>query len=197
MNYKNSNYSLINKNGQRKYLNQNERKQFYTVARQQTTEIKLFCFMLFWTGARISEVLSLQKESIDFNESIVTIKSLKKRKDGIFRQVPIPPLYLNQLRTFIKRGVKTKIWTFSRRTASRHIKRVMYTAEITGSQACSKGLRHSFAIHCLVHNIPITLIKKWLGHSSLSTTSIYLDVALEEELKLARRIWCSDIQNVT
>jgi len=41
----------------------------------------------------------------------------------------------------------------------------------------------------LVKNIPITLIKKWLGHSSLTTTSIYLDVANQEEKIIAKKIW--------
>ncbi len=65
----------------------------------------------------------------------------------------------------------------------------MEEAEISGPQACSKGLRHGFAVHCLVNEIPTTLIKKWLGHSSLSTTSIYLDVANQEEQRIAKKMW--------
>ena len=66
----------------------------------------------------------------------------------------------------------------------------MIKAGILGPQACPKGLRHGFAVHGLSNNIPLTLIKKWLGHSSLVTTSIYLNVALEEEeQRIAKRIW--------
>lgn len=190
MNYHNSNYSLIDSNGQRKYLNQKERKRFFSSLKELDIEIKLFCLMLFWSGARISEVLNLRKESIDLEESIVVIESLKKRRKGVFRQVPIPPTFLKQLKEILKkRENHLKIWSFSRRTASRYVKKIMAEASIEGPKACPKGLRHSFAVHCLVNNVPITLIKKWLGHASLNTTSIYLDVANEEEKKFAEKIW--------
>jgi len=190
MHYHNSNYSLIDRNGQRKYLNQKERKSFFSSLNLLERDMKLFCLMLFWSGARISEVLNLKKESIDLIESTVILESLKKRRKGVYRQVPLPPRYITKLKVLLKeRECKAKIWSFSRRTANRHIKKVMRHAKIGGSKACPKGLRHSFAIHCLINKIPLTLIKKWLGHSSLTTTSIYLDVANEEEAIFARMIW--------
>lgn len=188
--YKNSNYSLLDKNGQRKYLNQKERGSFYKTIKLELPDIRLFCEMLFWTGGRISEVLSLKKESIDFSEKVVIFESLKKRKKGIYRQVPLPPYLLKVLLTKTKNlSDSTRLWTYSRRTASRYIKRIMTKSSVIGPMSCSKGLRHSFAINCLVKNIPITLIKKWLGHASLATTSMYLDVANEEERKIAERLW--------
>jgi len=190
MNHYNSSYSLIDKNGLRKYLNQTERDLFFEQLKNSSPKRKLFCLMLFWSGARISEVLNLKVENIDFSDSFVVIESLKKRRKGVFRQVPIPPKYLSHLKLYLaNRNSEEKIWEFSRRTATRHIKSIMNEAAIKGPQACAKGLRHSFAIHCLMKKIPITLIKKWLGHSSLATTSIYLNVANEEEKKIASLIW--------
>ena len=84
---------------------------------------------------------------------------------------------------------EARIWQFSRRTANRYVKKVMITSKIYGPMACPKGLRHSFAINCLVKKIPLTLIKKWLGHSSLTTTAIYLNVSNDEEKIIAQRIW--------
>jgi len=121
---------------------------------------------------------------------VVIFESLKKRRKGIYRQVPLPPHLLTVLLNKTEKlNCSTQLWTYSRRTASRYLKRIMVNAQINGPMSCAKGLRHSFAINCLVKNIPITLIKKWLGHSSLSTTSIYLDVANEEERLIAERIW--------
>lgn len=184
--YISSEYSLLDKNGQRKYLNQKERDRFYQTIKLEIPDVKLFCEILFWTGGRISEVLNLKKESIDFSERVVIFESLKKRKKGIYRQVPLPPYLLSELLVKTQKlNCSSKLWSYSRRTASRYIKRIMLKASVTGPMSCSKGLRHSFAIHCLVKNIPITLIKKWLGHASLATTSIYLDVANEEERKIS------------
>jgi integrase len=52
-----------------------------------------------------------------------------------------------------------------------------------------KGLRHGLAVACISANIPLSTIKKWLGHARLDTTGIYLDVLGEEERELAKRLW--------
>ncbi len=38
------------------------------------------------------------------------------------------------------------------------------------------GLRHSAARHWLASGIPINVVSRWLGHASLQTTLIYLEV---------------------
>jgi integrase/recombinase XerD len=52
-----------------------------------------------------------------------------------------------------------------------------------------KGLRHGFVVACIGQNIPLTTVQKWLGHSRLETTAIYLSVAGEEEREFAKRLW--------
>ena len=77
----------------------------------------------------------------------------------------------------------------SRATASRRVDGVMQVAKISGIQACPKGLRHAFAIACLEMQIPLNLISKWLGHSSVITTAIYANALGEEERNIAARLW--------
>ncbi|MGK0309051.1 MAG: integrase/recombinase XerD [Urechidicola sp.] len=57
------------------------------------------------------------------------------------------------------------------------------------SNACPKGLRHSFAIHCLEKGIQLNMVSKWMGHSSLNVTAIYTNTLGEEERKVVSRIW--------
>ncbi len=64
----------------------------------------------------------------------------------------------------------------------------MHYAKIMGIQACSRGLRHSFAVYA-VSRAPLTMVKKWLGHAKLETTEIYLNVIGHEEREIAKRIW--------
>ena len=64
----------------------------------------------------------------------------------------------------------------------------MGNAQVTGVRSCARGLRHGFAVHS-VGKVPLTLVKKWLGHATLETTAIYLDVTGDEERAMAQKIW--------
>jgi integrase/recombinase XerD len=55
--------------------------------------------------------------------------------------------------------------------------------------ASPKGLRHGFAVACLMQKVPLTAVKRWLGHARLETTAIYLDVSGSEEREFAKRLW--------
>ncbi len=68
---------------------------------------------------------------------------------------------------------------------------MMSDAGISGTKACSRGLRHSFAVNSVIHNVPLTLIQKWMGHASITTTAIYLNVLGAEERNFAKRTWQS------
>lgn len=188
---------LFDSNGQRKYLTSDERKRFYDAARKQPHEVMTFCLFLYWTGCRISEALAILRSRVDFESKAATIESLKKRRRGVFRQVPLPDEFLRDLDQVHrlrkpKRGEKRqdwKLWEWSRRTATRRVEEVMAAAQIEGIQATAKGVRHAFAIECLLRNVPLNLVKKWMGHARLETTAIYADALGEEEREIAARLW--------
>jgi len=182
--------SLLDGKGRRKYLNSVERKLFFRNANNLDKEKKLFCLFLYWTGVRISEAINIDVCQIDFDEHKVVIKSLKKRGKTVFRQIPIPEHFSSELMKYISGNrLEEKPFLKDRRTYSRYVKSLMKQSGIDGPQASPKGLRHSFAVHCLMKSIPLTLIQKWMGHSSITTTAIYLNVVGEEERKFAERIW--------
>lgn len=188
-------FSLFDLQGQRKYLNQEERKKFHHIANAlERNDIRLFCLLLFYTGARISEVINLRKTSIDFSNKTVILQTLKRRRKDIFRQIPLPSFLLHDLKIYIEHlgnedlKNENSIWSFSTRSASRYIKLVMNEAEITGTKSSALGLRHGFAVSA-VTKVPITKVQKWLGHAHLQTTAIYLNVCGIEERALAEKMW--------
>ena len=65
----------------------------------------------------------------------------------------------------------------------------MATAGVDGPQATPKGLRHAFAVTALQGGVPITMVKRWLGHARLSTTEIYADAIGPEEQVIAGLFW--------
>jgi integrase/recombinase XerD len=191
--------SLFGPSGNRKYLNAAERRRFIRAASGLPIAIRLFCLTLLWSGARISEVLALTPASIDIEGGVASIQTLKRRKRGIIRQVPLPPSVLRELeRCFGLRGLQRdahsatkRLWSWSRTTAWRYVKKVMTAATVAGTPAMPKGLRHGFGVNAFQSNVPPHLIQRWLGHASLRTTAIYGDVIGPDERAFAARMWSS------
>lgn len=182
---------MFDRSGCRKYLNKVERKAYHRViAAEPNPARRAFMLTVFHTGCRISEALNLPAGRIDGAAAAVVFETLKRRRRGCFRSVPVPEA-LTRLLLEVAAGKSAdrKVWNFSRSTAYRMIKAKMTEAEIAGGMAMPKGLRHGLAVACISVDIPLPTIKKWLGHARLDTTAIYLDVLGEEERALAKRLW--------
>jgi integrase len=149
---------LFSPKGERLYLTAQERKLFLDAADQEERQDRMFCRLLHYTGCRPSEALELSPGRILMNDSAIVFRSLKKRKQDSrgrtkhpqYRTVPVPTMMVEHLDLVfgIKklqkrgRGLDKPIWTMSRPTAYRLVKRVMNRAGIKGKQATGKGLRH-------------------------------------------------------
>jgi integrase len=188
---------LYDRQGGRKYVNGIERARFIEVSRLFPVEVQTFCMTLAISGARISEVLALAPLRFDFVEQSIRIECLKKRRRHVFRDVPVPPSFLDWLDgvhhiTAAQRNPSTArqlLWPWCRTTAWKRVKAVMAAADICGTQACPKGLRHGFGVGTIQAPVPETMVQKWLGHAHLSTTAIYTNAVGPEERALAARFW--------
>jgi integrase/recombinase XerD len=185
--------------GNRKYLTITERNAFLAAADQLPGPARVFCRTLAFTGARLSEVLALKPGQIDTASGVVIFESLKKRRRGVFRAVPIPGDLITDLRQLAAanyandhaRTETGRLWPWSRTTGWAQVKRAMALAGVAGSNASPKGVRHGFGVGNLQAGVPVTTVKKWLGHARLSTTEIYVDAVGEEEKALAKRHWAT------
>jgi integrase/recombinase XerD len=190
---------LFDTSGNRKYLTEKERALILKTAERSEREVRTFIGVLLYTGCRISEALELTTDRIDMSEGVITFESLKKRKRGVYRSVPVPPKLLDELELVHsireternrKRGKKVHLWDWSRATAWRRVKEVLDEAGVgEGPAASPKGLRHGFGVAAVSAGIPLNLLQKWLGHAQLSTTAIYADAVGAEEKNIAARMW--------
>lgn len=190
--------TLFDDAGNRKYLTPQERERFYQATADVPKEWRMFGLMLYYTGCRLSEALNIKVKDIDFSAGVVTIATLKQRKSGVYRQVPLSDDFLRSLdnsfdlRIMQKRNTRMRnqfIWTWTRRNGYKVIKKIMAKAELEGAYAMPKGLRHAFAIACLDKGLPLNMVQKWLGHRSIETTAIYANAVGQEERKLAAKLW--------
>jgi integrase len=191
--------SLFDPHGRRLYLTRDERDAFLAAAGQADRDVRTFCMTLAYTGCRISETLALTGKSIDFGAKAIVFETLKKRKSGIFRAVPVPDLLLDALDMVhgLKesargkgRSAKQLLWPWSRATAWRRVIAVMEAARIPdGPHRCPKGLRHGYGVAAVTAGIPLNMVSKWMGHASLEITAIYANALGEEQRHIASRMW--------
>jgi len=191
---------LYTANGARKYVTAAERDAFLREAERADRQVRTLCMTLAFAGCRLSEALALTADRVDLAAGVLVFATLKKRQDGHYRAVPVPPALLDALdlvhgirerQARRGKGHGERLWPWSRMTGWRAVHAVMQAAGLDGPQASPKGLRHGFGVAAVSAGIPLNLVQKWLGHAQLTTTAIYADAVGAEEKDIARRMWGS------
>jgi len=184
--------------GLRKYLTAGERDGFLREAERADRAVRTLCMTLAYAGCRLSEALALTVDRVDLAAGVLTFESLKKRRTGVYRSVPVPPALLDALdlvhgirevQSARGRGRGVRLWPWSRMTGWRAVHDVMAGARLEGPHASPKGLRHGFGVAAVSAGIPLNLVQKWLGHAQLTTTAIYANAVGAEEKDIAQRMW--------
>lgn len=189
---------LYTTDGQRLYLTADERKQFLAAAADFPPEHRAFGEFLHHTGCRISEALEITPERLELGEGRVIFRSLKKRRQDVFRTVPVPPAFMDSLeRTFsiraaqkARKGHNKPLWDWGRTTAWQKITAIMIAADIPdGVHRCPKGLRHGYGIAAISKGVPLNVLQKLMGHAQMTTTAIYADAMGQEQTEIVARMW--------
>lgn len=141
---------------------------------------RVVAMTMYAAGLRISEVVSLRPADIDSKQMTIRVVQGKGRKD---RVVPLSPVLLEQLRQHYRR-VRPTHWLFPSRVAGQHISTKMVTRIIVHARhaighkpVTPHSLRHAFASHLLEAGCDLRTIQVMLGHTCLSTTTVYLRVS--------------------
>lgn len=127
-------------------------------------------FMMLKTGARPQELLNLTWADIDWNAKTVFIKTIK---GGRPRLIPMVPILCERLREWTWIDAKPDERLFKIEYAT--FRRIWDTY-----RPCAKklhSLRHTFAVNMYRRCKSLELVQQALGHESLQTTSIYLQIA--------------------
>lgn len=145
--------------------------------------------LLYATGMRISELLSLKFSNLDFVEDFVKVEG-KGSKERI---IPINDSSKKALQLYIdcyrpqlcKKGkhfdelfLNNLGTPLSRQGFFKLLKLACQSVGIT-KEVSPHILRHSFATHLLNNGADLRVIQELLGHSSISTTQIYTHVSKE------------------
>lgn len=134
------------------------------------------------TGMRISELVGLRVEDIDFISGVVKVMG-KGRKE---RMLPIGEPAISAIRAYLEKRRKQPDALFlnknGRRITDRGVRNIVekYIQIASIKQAVSPHtLRHSFATHLLNRGADLRSVQELLGHANLSTTQIYTHLTTE------------------
>ncbi len=155
--------------------------------------LRLHCLieMLYATGMRVSELVSLPRSVLAGDARVLTIKG----KGGRERLVPLNASARTALDRYLAatsgEGRVTTKWLFASKSAQGHLTRQRFAqdlkllaeeAGLDGERVSPHVLRHAFASHLLDRGADLRSVQQLLGHADISTTEIYTHV-LEERLK--------------
>ena len=144
--------------------------------------------VLYSTGMRVSEVVSLNMDDVDFLGEVIHIRGKGKKE----RLSPIGSSALQAIQNYIEFRNKrmandsnfdAKVLFANKhgqRLSTRSVRRKMdkYLRQAGLDPSISPHtLRHSFATHMLNNSADLRSVQEMLGHQSLSTTQVYTHVS--------------------
>ncbi|ENM6578444.1 site-specific tyrosine recombinase XerD [Vibrio fluvialis] len=145
--------------------------------------------LLYATGLRVTELVSLTMENISLRQGVVRVIG----KGGKERLVPMGENAIEWIETFLSQGrshllgeqtsdvvfPSKRAQQMTRQTFWHRIKHYAVIAGIDVDKLSPHVLRHAFATHLLNYGADLRVVQMLLGHSDLSTTQIYTHVATE------------------
>lgn len=158
--------------------------------------------LLYSTGLRVAELVSLDSSHLDFDEEMVRVTG-KGNKE---RLVPVGEAALAALRQYlplrgrlsedrVRRGLnpeKEALFLNSRggRLTTRSVERLVKMYGLRAgilATVTPHALRHSFATHMLEMGADLRIVQELLGHVSLSTTQKYTHVNMDHLMEVYDR----------
>ena len=150
--------------------------------------------MLYSTGLRISELVNLDRQNIDFERGEFTVRGKGKKVRIVFlserakgwlkeyldsRDDNYDPLFINHRRTRKKKKGDLDLKGEHRRLTEYTIQEMVRLTAIKAGltkHVTPHTLRHSFATELLLNGADIRSVQEMLGHSSITTTQIYTHI---------------------
>ena len=150
--------------------------------------------ILYASGMRVSELVSLRKSLFIGNPELILIKG-KGNKE---RMVPISKIALSAIKKYLTELKKTNLelykseFLFPSRSKNGYlnrerffliIKEIASSAGLNMQNVSPHKIRHAFASHLLSNGADLRVIQTILGHKNLSTTEIYTHILDEKMIK--------------
>lgn len=172
------------------YRNRFETPQGKRYRRRERARHWIIFLLLRYTGARLSEVLSLDdRRDLNFCEASVRLPTLKRHNRlAPSREVPLPGEVLGEVGRILAEfpSLRGHLFSCHRSTIFRYFQARAKEVSLPRELSHPHVLRHTRAIEMLRAGVPISIVQELLGHASLHTTAIYLRFS-SKEIKMILR----------
>ena len=153
--------------------------------------------LLYATGLRVTELVSLTIENMSVQQGVVRVIG-KGNKERIVPMGEEAAYWVHQFmlygRPILLNGQSSDIvfpsqraQQMTRQTFWHRVKHYAILADIDADALSPHVLRHAFATHLVNHGADLRVVQMLLGHTDLSTTQIYTHVAKERLKRLHER----------
>jgi integrase/recombinase XerD len=160
-------------------LSKDEIERLITAAAADGGADAIMLRLLYATGLRVSELVSLRIDQVDTHAGLLRVTG----KGDKVRIVPIDPETCRQLQTYLKSAERRDALfhsgrgrPFTRQGFWKAVRKHAMSAGL-GSRVTPHVLRHAFATHLLEGGMNLRSLQLLLGHSDISTTEIYSHVS--------------------
>ncbi|PVU68190.1 recombinase XerD [Sulfolobus sp. SCGC AB-777_G05] len=134
------------------------------------TSDKLILKLLFDTGLRAKELLSIKVSDIDFERGSITVRNTKNQETRtVFFTEGTKSLLIKYIKS---KGLKSddKLFNLTYNALYKRLKRI---GKKIGIDLRPHLLRHTFATVAIKKGVPLPAVQKLLGHKDIRTTQIY------------------------
>ncbi len=133
------------------------------------------------TGARLSSILNIQKNDIDFTHQLLTLKDFKNKSTyKAFLTEELSQLLENYI---INHNIMNKLFISNPERRLRALLDNLFNKDIEENDRKNKivfhTLRHTFASHLAIKGTPIFTIQKLMNHKDIKMTLRYAKLALD------------------
>lgn len=153
--------------------------------------------LLYATGLRVTELVSLTIENMSVQQGVVRVIG-KGNKERIVPMGEEAAYWVRQFmlygRPVLLNGQSSDVvfpsqraQQMTRQTFWHRVKYYAILADIDADALSPHVLRHAFATHLVNHGADLRVVQMLLGHTDLSTTQIYTHVAKERLKRLHER----------
>jgi len=153
--------------------------------------ILLIFLLIRYTGGKLNEVIALNPfQDVDFKHHLVFLGRTEKKNIRPPREVQIPEVLSEEIKSSLNDPAFKKYLGNFFKVDPGHVRRKFYEratdSGLPPSMGSPESIRKSRAIELMQSNMPLPVVQKMLGHSTLNVTASYVDFSDADMRQVAK-----------